>query len=653
MWVFAMALSLVGWGETSQMVRAEVMRIREKDYIEGAVVTGLGDIHLLSRHVLPNLVPSLVVMAFLDMSGVLMLLSELGFVGVFIGGGWSTRTTQDIPVTYFDVPEWGVMLSHTWRTFRSQPWMTLYPALAFTVAIVGFNLFGEGLRRLTERLTLSMHRIVNRSTITVALVLAVLVVVTAEGTGSWAQFVGLADHVDGERALSDVHYLASAELDGRAIGSDGLTETEEYVAEQFALLGLQPASADEHGLLSYFSSRQLAFRSLVGSPHLRVADSAGRTLYEPVYRKDYVEVPDETVLVDIHRAEVMAVAFDQLAEDWPESVSIMPADLHSAAILVAGGVPRALRSVDLKGAVLVIAPDDGYLTHRQLTFKPALSSGFWLSRVAHVYTSTDLAGQMLENGGNTLSAFLERQRSLAEGDGFIWRTGTYIDLRMEVSDLETREARYVQALLPGYDEEMDDELVIVLASSDGLGPDHDGTPYFGANQNASGLAVMLEVVRALQQADYRPRRSMMFVAWPGAEQHATLDFVGMLKARVGFLESYRILAVLDLVGVGTGSAPVLHLQRGTSGRLTEVVQQAARRSGVDATTTGISMYGEYDYLYPLPDRNVPYVALSWEGSHLAARTPADTWETIEPEWLRDAGRVASLALMYLGHEKSY
>jgi len=65
------------------------------------------------------------------------------------------------------------------------------------------------------------------------------------------------------------------------------------------------------------------------------------------------------------------------------------------------------------------------------------------------------------------------------------------------------------------------------------------------------------------------------------------------------------------------------------------------------------MYGASAYLYPIPDRKIPYVALSWEGSHLTARTPDDTADTIQMERLYDAGRVVSLAVMYLGHEKGY
>jgi len=145
----------------------------------------------------------------------------------------------------------------------------------------------------------------------------------------------------------------------------------------------------------------------------------------------------------------------------------------------------------------------------------------------------------------------------------------------------------------------------------------------------------------------------MFVAWTGAELHVSADFLTMLRARVGFLESYRLSAVIELNGVGTGIGNTLLLERGSSGRLTEVLQQAARRCQVKASTLGTGVYGVYSSLYPAPERQIPYISLTWEGSYTSAHTPQDTIENIQPDRLRDAGRVAALAVMYLAHEKDY
>jgi hypothetical protein len=111
--------------------------------------------------------------------------------------------------------------------------------------------------------------------------------------------------------------------------------------------------------------------------------------------------------------------------------------------------------------------------------------------------------------------------------------------------------------------------------------------------------------------------------------------------------------VIDLVGVGAGTGEAILLDRSSSNRLTEVLQQAARRSKVGATTLGAGVRGAYESLYPELDRRIPYIMVTWDGSDATAHTPQDTIESIQPQKLRDAGRVAALAVMYLAHEQEY
>jgi hypothetical protein len=196
-------------------------------------------------------------------------------------------------------------------------------------------------------------------------------------------------------------------------------------------------------------------------------------------------------------------------------------------------------------------------------------------------------------------------------------------------------------------------MVILLAHYDGLGRDFDGTLYPGANKNASGVAVMLETARLLVQAEHQPYRTVMFVAWAGEEVRNTPSFWNMLRSRPGWLERYRISSVIELHGVGAGTGDTLLLDGGTRGRLTEAVQEAASRLKVNTTTLGRGIRGVYTHLYPQPDTTIPYIALTWEGSHVTAHTLQDTIENIEPQKLRDAGRTAALAVMYLAHEREY
>jgi ABC-type dipeptide/oligopeptide/nickel transport system permease component/ABC-type lipoprotein export system ATPase subunit len=656
LWVFALALSLIGWGEVAQFVRGQVMHIRKQDYIEGALATGLGDIQLLARHVLPNLVPSLVILACLEMGGVLMILGELGFIGVFIGGGWRTVSVTDSLVTYFDVPEWGVMLSATWRTFRSYPWMTFYPALAFTAAILGFNLFGEGLRRLTERLTLTMHRIVNRYTIAAALGLGALLLLAAEGTRSWPQFTTGASRFNAERAMADVRYLSSPELAGRGIDTPGFDAAGDYIAEQFAALELQPAGAMVEGKLTYFTRSSLEYRSLESQPSLELLDRSGEVLLPLTYRRDYAEMPDATSTLRDYKGEVICVGlYPDSRTGWPESMEVSAGEVRNAVILLpSGGLPYAVSNLSLRGAVLVVAYDDDYVTRRQSPAGSQLTGPWYSSASPPVfYISPEVADAILSYAGYSLDGVRQRQERLQPGEGFALRTGVDAAVDVAISATKVTSPRNVQAFIPGSDDALDNELVMVLAHYDGQGRDLDGTLYPGANGNASGVAVMLEVARVLKEANYQPKRTIMYVAWAGGELYQAPDFWGILRERPGFLESYRIAAAIDLRMVGGGSGDTLLLDRGSSNRLTEALQQAARRSKVSASTLGKGPYGVYGHLYQAPERKIPYVFLTWDGSGDNVHRPEDTIESIQPDKLGDVGRVVALAVMYLGHEKGY
>jgi peptide/nickel transport system permease protein len=176
--VFIIALCVVGWGEVAQSVRAKVVSLRAEPFIEGARSIGARSWQILWREVLPNLVPSIIVLGVLEMGGVLMLLAELGFINVFLGGGYAVEMAptgrQSVVYFYSDVPEWGAMLANIRNAWRSYPWLGWYPGAAFFLSILGFNLLGEGIRHLVEDMHFAVTRLVNRYTVVAGITAVVL-----------------------------------------------------------------------------------------------------------------------------------------------------------------------------------------------------------------------------------------------------------------------------------------------------------------------------------------------------------------------------------------------------------------------------------------------------------------------------------------------
>ena len=304
---FVIALCFVGWGEIMQFVRGEVLTLRAKPFIEGAIAVGVRTPRIILSHVLPHMVPALIAIVALEIGAVLMLLGELGFIGIFIGGGaFAELEVFGPPFHYSDVPEWGALLSSVRSYARSYPWMALYPSLAFFIAVLGFNLFGEGVRRLVEKGGLRISRLVNRYTVALVLLVILGVHWAQWNTGSLAFYHRQASAFDGERALTHVQVLTDPALGGRAPGTSGMEAAAEYIAQQFEALGLQ-AAGEEY---SYFYTRSRSYESLDTVPKLAIEDGNP----ELVYRQDYAEYPGYYRNLGQGRGRVSILAMGELTQ---------------------------------------------------------------------------------------------------------------------------------------------------------------------------------------------------------------------------------------------------------------------------------------------------------------------------------------------------
>ena len=246
----------------------------------------------------------------------------------------------------------------------------------------------------------------------------------------------------------------------------------------------------------------------------------------------------------------------------------------------------------------------------------------------------------------------EREARLRSGEGVFVNTG--LTARVSVpTELRTGvESRNVLGFFPGVDTNLDGEAILVVAYYDGLGVDPFGNVYPGANDNASGVATMLEIARLWHERDFRPKRTVIFVAWAGAERHERPDIERFMRAREGFIGAYSIAAVVNLSGAGAGSGDALLLRNVTSGRLTELFREAGQRVGVPTTTLGRGLHEGFEMDRQL-DPKIPQIELTWDGSDVRAHTPEDAVENINPDRLEKAGKTTALALMVLAREKVY
>ncbi|MDY7040393.1 MAG: ABC transporter permease subunit [Chloroflexota bacterium] len=678
--VFIVALCFVGWGEVMQFIRGEVKTISAQPYIESAVAVGLREGQIIFSHVLPNLISSLIVLGALEMGAVMMLVGELGFVGIFIGGGsFAELQAFAPPYHYSDVPEWSALLSNVRLYARSYPWTALYPSLAFFVSILGLNLFGEGLRRMVERLGVGFTRLLNRYTVAAAALLILALSWVQTGTGPLMAYRKGAGHFDGGRALMDVYTLASEQMNGRRIGHEGVDAAAQYIAAQFEAAGLQPAGED----FGYFQTVKRDWLEPTEVPYLAVVgeDDKDQPL---VFRKDFNLYPSLDNPAGERTAEVVALGLG----DFPAGNSygrwsvqgLGAIEVPGAAVMVTS--PRAEWLVQLidKQAVLVVTDDPADL-ERGATLSTHLSQGYSSNRLREAdavpvfYITEEVANRLLASKGITVDDLRAEEEKLGAQEWFGVRTGVRVHARLVGEEHNKTDVRHVIGHLPGAaglregastrerELQLDQKAILVVAQYDGFGREVDGTLYPGANDNASGVALMLELIRAWNEMGYQPKKTFIFVAYAG-EGYVSgqvpsrqVDPTTFLKAKYGFATSLEIEAVVYLRGVGGGTGDGLALATEGSLRLGELFESAAQEQGlaVSRRDEGIDLGVVFERVAVGMGggEEAPYILVSWEGYEDSSRLATDTVALVDPQKLDQVGRSLSLALMVIGRETVY
>jgi ABC-type dipeptide/oligopeptide/nickel transport system permease subunit/outer membrane protein assembly factor BamB len=144
-WAFIIGLSLTGWVETAQQVREQTKIIKGQTYIEAAQALGSTSQQILGGHVLRQIMPMLLMLLAFEVSSTLMTTAGLGFLGYYIGGDVWIEVGDFVARRMSGMPELGQMLATSWASL-TEPWAMVAVGSTIFLAILGFNLIGEGLR---------------------------------------------------------------------------------------------------------------------------------------------------------------------------------------------------------------------------------------------------------------------------------------------------------------------------------------------------------------------------------------------------------------------------------------------------------------------------------------------------------------------------
>ena len=129
------AISLVGWASYARTVRAKTMSLRTMAFVETGRAFGESSLSLMFRYILPNIVPSLIVLISNNLPGTIMATTTLSFLGL-----------GSQPPS----PDWGLAISQGMNYVHRAQWLSIFPGLALVYTVLGFNILGEGMRDLLD-----------------------------------------------------------------------------------------------------------------------------------------------------------------------------------------------------------------------------------------------------------------------------------------------------------------------------------------------------------------------------------------------------------------------------------------------------------------------------------------------------------------------
>ena len=128
-----LALCIIGWVGYARLIRAQVLKVREYDFVQAARALGASDLRILLIHILPNAIQPLIVQASLGMAGAVLSEASLSFLGL------------GVPPP---APSWGVMIEEArdLSTLQAAPHALIFPGIAIALTVLAFNFIGDGLR---------------------------------------------------------------------------------------------------------------------------------------------------------------------------------------------------------------------------------------------------------------------------------------------------------------------------------------------------------------------------------------------------------------------------------------------------------------------------------------------------------------------------
>ncbi|HYF83459.1 MAG TPA: M28 family peptidase [Clostridia bacterium] len=527
--IVAYILIIFGWSRLSNLLKEKVEGILSQDFIEGEIAIGKNRLEIALQNIIPHLIPTIVVLFFLEIAQALLILSQIGVFGLIVSGG-IVNGDGDYRMP-FEIDWASLLMASQWFISTGKYWLVLYPAAAFSVSIIGFNLLGEGLRlefdKRSSRIIswirgipgfLSPIKLIyeirhidtyRRSVRRKLLFYTVILVIAFFPQG------GSLYKFNTVNAFSTISELSKPEYEGRKAGSGKNEIIANYIADKLKGYGIQPFDGN------YFHEfdMETAF-NVKNSTMTVVGEASGSAALE--FRKDYFITTPANIngtyeLTYVTPKEVGLYMYSRNAFDHLRN-KVLLADV------------RGLDGIAFKRFVGVI---NNIVKPQALIY---ISD--WESEKVIKKETVD------RNAAND-KATLNISLSSDKGDELLRKANSKITLNIECELFNNPKSTSVVGYIPGSDKSLKDEIIFVGSSFDSVGDDENIK--YPSSMEAGGTALELEIARVIGSSKKRPERTVIFAFWDGT---LTRDSGCMIFLEKYFKEEYKKAFYVDLKNFG-------------------------------------------------------------------------------------------------------
>lgn len=452
---------------------------------------------------------------------------------------------------------------------------------------------------------------------------------------------------DQRAAWSYIRDLASDAMEGRLSGQPGAARAEEYIATRFREWGLEPAGDDG----SYFQAFTIEHNNVF--PGVVFEISTGDEKRSFYYGEGWRVLPFSGS--GHFMAEIVFAGYGIHApeKDYDDYSGI---DAKGKLVFITGGFPAELaeeledegtlnnriRAARESGAAGVLFHQPAAGTGRSVRLRP--TKEVYDPDFVIVSCEQSVARFIFKDLDIDLNYLLGEINRTSEPKSFSTGVEAFISVNAEFDP--QRVTRNVLAMIPGTDPQHREETVIIGAHMDHMGIDPYGFVQNGANDNASGTAVVMEIARVMKLNGVRPRRTIVFAAW-AAEEQQILGSIFYIENPPFPMEKAVAYINMDMVGQGSGKVPFTCVNYWPY--LWELIEEKLPDEILEYVEPGWGEPGPSDHTGFLA-MGVPSYYSMTEGPHLKTHGRRDDIDLIKPELLKKTGDFVYSAVEIIASE---